>query len=78
VLAGMDPVLPPAETMLGSLMRYVHECDPAAFQPMNANFGLLPPLADAVRDKRRRKEALAERSLEAMRAFAESVAEVPA
>ncbi|GIW52635.1 MAG: methylenetetrahydrofolate--tRNA-(uracil-5-)-methyltransferase TrmFO [Gemmatimonadales bacterium] len=73
MLRGKPPAIPPPETMLGALMRYVHEADPAHFQPMNANFGLLPPLETEVRDKRRRKELLAERALAAMREFAREV-----
>jgi methylenetetrahydrofolate--tRNA-(uracil-5-)-methyltransferase len=62
--------------MLGGLMRYVHEADPDHFQPMNANFGLLPPLQARIRDKRRKREMLAERALAAMGVFAERVATV--
>lgn len=69
MLAGAEPILPPAETMLGSLLRYVHGADPRRFQPMNANFGLLPPLEAPVRNKRARKEALAARALDAMARF---------
>ncbi|MEE8135191.1 MAG: methylenetetrahydrofolate--tRNA-(uracil(54)-C(5))-methyltransferase (FADH(2)-oxidizing) TrmFO [Gemmatimonadales bacterium] len=72
LLDGLDPVIPPAETMLGALMRYVHETDPKHFQPMNANFGLLPPLATRVKNKRERRRLLGERAVEAMRALAES------
>jgi methylenetetrahydrofolate--tRNA-(uracil-5-)-methyltransferase len=78
VLDGVPPVLPPPTTMLGSLYRYLREADSANFQPMNANFGLLPPLAERVRDRRRRKQLLAERSLAAMRAFAQKMQVVPA
>lgn len=74
LLRGKRPVLPPAETMLGALLRYVHQADPAHFQPMNANFGLLPPLAHRVRDPKRRKQELAERALAAMRQFAAAIA----
>jgi methylenetetrahydrofolate--tRNA-(uracil-5-)-methyltransferase len=70
ILGGEEPVLPPDDTMLGSLLRYVHEANPKKFQPMNANFGLLPPLEQRVRDKRKKREALAERALGAMSAFA--------
>jgi methylenetetrahydrofolate--tRNA-(uracil-5-)-methyltransferase len=73
LLGGSPPALPPAVTMLGSLMRYVHTADPAHFQPMNANFGLLPPLERPVRDKQRKKGILAERALAAMREFARGV-----
>ncbi len=78
VVSGLAPCLPPVETMLGALLRYVHTTDPARFQPMNANFGLLPVLPQRVRDKRRKRELLAERALDAMRAFAESLVSQPA
>ncbi|HEV2670574.1 MAG TPA: methylenetetrahydrofolate--tRNA-(uracil(54)-C(5))-methyltransferase (FADH(2)-oxidizing) TrmFO [Gemmatimonadales bacterium] len=69
LLAGDEPRLPPATTMLGALYRYLRETEPARFQPMNANFGLLEPLEHAPRDKFKKKEALAERALRDMQAF---------
>ena len=44
-LAGKPVAVPPPTTMLGGLYRYLRDADPAHFQPMNANFGLLEPLA---------------------------------
>jgi methylenetetrahydrofolate--tRNA-(uracil-5-)-methyltransferase len=70
MLDGAEPVVPPPETMLGALLHYVHSADPARFQPMNANFGLLPPLPERIRDKRAKYARLADRALAAMRAFA--------
>ncbi len=64
MLAGLDPVLPPPTTMLGALYRYLREASAAHFQPMNANFGLMDDLPDRVRDKRRKRELLAERAVE--------------
>ncbi len=46
-LQGKPAVVPPPTTMLGGLYRYLREADPAHFQPMNANFGLLDPLPDS-------------------------------
>jgi methylenetetrahydrofolate--tRNA-(uracil-5-)-methyltransferase len=69
MLGGEAPRIPPPETMLGALLRYVHGAEPAHFQPMNANFGLLPPLERPVRDKQKKKQLLAERALDAMRSF---------
>jgi methylenetetrahydrofolate--tRNA-(uracil-5-)-methyltransferase len=66
LLAGDEPVLPPTTTMLGALYRYLREADPRHFQPMNANFGLVDELAERVRDKRAKKERLADRALAAM------------
>lgn len=75
LLLGRPAVLPPRETMLGALLHYVHHADARHFQPMNANFGLLPPLASPSRDKRQRKVQLAERALAAIEAFADDVAD---
>jgi methylenetetrahydrofolate--tRNA-(uracil-5-)-methyltransferase len=62
VLSGQPPLLPPATTMLGSLMRYLREAEPGRFQPMNSNFGLLDPLEESVRDKTLRRQKLVERA----------------
>jgi methylenetetrahydrofolate--tRNA-(uracil-5-)-methyltransferase len=64
LLRGNDPVVPPPTTMIGGLMRYLAESDPAHFQPMNSNFGLLDPLPRTIRDKQKKREALAERGQE--------------
>ncbi|GAB4527592.1 MAG: FADH(2)-oxidizing methylenetetrahydrofolate--tRNA-(uracil(54)-C(5))-methyltra nsferase TrmFO [Anaerolineae bacterium] len=58
-----EPLLTlPADTMLGALCHYVAYADPENFQPMKANFGLLPPLEKRVRRKRERYAAYAERA----------------
>ena len=62
-LDGDDVVIPPPTTMLGALYRYLREADPKHFQPMNANFGLMEDLGERVRDKRVKREKLAERAL---------------
>jgi len=72
-LRGQPMAVPPADTMLGALLHYLQTADPANFQPMNANFGLLPPLQDAPRDKAKKKALLAERALGAMARFVESL-----
>lgn len=66
MLRGEEPALPPPTTMLGALYRYLRESDPAHFQPMNANFGLLEELPDPPRDKVRKRELYAERALRAL------------
>ncbi len=63
LLAGDEAVVPPPTTMLGALYRYMREADPKHFQPMNANFGLVEELGQRVKDKRIKKEKLAERAL---------------
>jgi methylenetetrahydrofolate--tRNA-(uracil-5-)-methyltransferase len=66
LVAGEPPAIPPPNTMLGALYRYLHEADPRHFQPMNANFGLLDELEMPVRDKRKKRELMADRALRAL------------
>jgi methylenetetrahydrofolate--tRNA-(uracil-5-)-methyltransferase len=67
VLRGETPLTLPPTTMLGALCHYITHADPADFQPMKANFGILPPLAQKPgggrRNKRRRQQAYAARAL---------------
>jgi methylenetetrahydrofolate--tRNA-(uracil-5-)-methyltransferase len=73
VLNGQQPVVPPTSTMLGALYRYLREADPRHFQPMNANFGLVDELDERIRDKRVKKQRMAERAVEEMRVWRDSV-----
>lgn len=66
MLNGEEPVVPPPTTMLGALYRYMREADPRHFQPMNANFGLVEELDERIRDKRKKREAMANRALDTM------------
>jgi methylenetetrahydrofolate--tRNA-(uracil-5-)-methyltransferase len=61
LLAGGAPVTPPRTTALGSLLTYVTQRGRRDFQPMNANYGLFPPLPHALRG-REKKLAMAERA----------------
>ncbi|MNP52016.1 Methylenetetrahydrofolate--tRNA-(uracil-5-)-methyltransferase TrmFO [compost metagenome] len=51
------------------MAQYITTADPDHFQPMNANFGLLPSLGKKIRNKKEKNEALAERALESIRVF---------
>lgn len=60
-------VIFPRETVIGALMHHVTHANPRDFQPMNANFGLLPPMPrQKGQGKRDRRVAVARRSLAAM------------
>jgi methylenetetrahydrofolate--tRNA-(uracil-5-)-methyltransferase len=72
MLRGEEPRLPPPTTMLGALYRYLREADPKHFQPMNANFGLVDDLNERVRDKKVKREKIAERALAEMRRWMEA------
>ncbi len=63
-LLGLAPVDFPRETALGALAHYVSDGSVVDFQPMNVNFGIIPPLGYRVRGKRNKNAALAQRSLE--------------
>jgi methylenetetrahydrofolate--tRNA-(uracil-5-)-methyltransferase len=64
------PLVLPETTMLGALCHYVTHTEPKQFQPMKANLGILPPLADGVRRNRRaRARAHAERGDRDLQAF---------
>ena len=65
-LAGEPEWVLPPETMLGALSRHVSASESADFQPMGANFGILPPLPERIRDKKARYTALAQRALDAL------------
>jgi len=58
----LEPVVPPATTALGALLLYITDPSRKDFQPMNANFGLLPAISMPLRG-RARKERMAQRAL---------------
>ncbi|MDH3423691.1 MAG: methylenetetrahydrofolate--tRNA-(uracil(54)-C(5))-methyltransferase (FADH(2)-oxidizing) TrmFO [Gemmatimonadota bacterium] len=64
ILSGAEPVVPPPTTMLGGLCRYLREARPGHFQPMNSNWGLVDPLDRRVKDKKVKRDMLAERAHE--------------
>ncbi len=65
-LIGKPPLTFSPLTMTGALLRYVTDPLTAPFAPMGANFGLLPPLPEHVRDKQLRCQQLADRALAAL------------
>jgi methylenetetrahydrofolate--tRNA-(uracil-5-)-methyltransferase len=71
-LAGLPCTLPPPTTMLGGLYRYLRDADPAHFQPMNANFGLLDPLPAKV-SKAEKKADLVTRARVELQAWREAL-----
>jgi len=62
-LRGMEPVNFPQETAIGALGLYVSNQSVVAFQPMNINFGIIPPLDHRVKGKRNKNAELSQRSL---------------
>ena len=62
-LQNTQPVILPDFTMIGALLNYITDETVTDFQPMGANFGIIPSLENHIRDKRERYSALSERSL---------------
>ena len=65
---GEEPIAFPPVTALGALTHYISRYEGKNFQPMNVNFGLIPPLANRV-PKKEKNEKLAARALSAMKEF---------
>ena len=63
---GKEPVDFPIETALGALAHYISNASTKNFQPMNINFGLMPPLNIRIRKKREKNALIAERALKAL------------
>ncbi len=63
-LKGEAPLILPEFSMIGALLSYICDETVSDFQPMGANFGVLPPLSEHIRDKRERYAALSQRSLQ--------------
>lgn len=69
VAAGQEALEFPATTSIGSLAHYITHASPEGFQPMNATFGIFPPLDPPVKDKKARYERYAARALEDLQAL---------
>jgi methylenetetrahydrofolate--tRNA-(uracil-5-)-methyltransferase len=76
LLRGKEPITMPPETMIGALCHYITHASPSDFQPMKANFGILPPLNYPRRmGKKQRIWAYVERSNGALEKLIESLGE---
>lgn len=67
--SGLEPLVFPPHTTLGSMAEYITTADFKHFQPMNANFGLFPPLEKRMKSKKDKNEAIANRALEGLEQF---------
>jgi methylenetetrahydrofolate--tRNA-(uracil-5-)-methyltransferase len=69
---GETPAAPPRTTAMGALAYYVSHADPRHYAPSNIAFGLLPPLAGRVRQRKDRNVAIATRALDDLARWMES------
>ena len=72
---GQPPVVPPEDTMLGALTRYIAHADPSNYQPTNAAFGLLPEVPSRSRKKKDRREARSAQAMRSLTAWIETLEE---
>lgn len=70
---GLDTLTLPANTMIGALSRYISDETVTDFQPMGANFGVLMPLEEKIRDKSERYTALSERAARELDSFLKEI-----
>lgn len=73
LINNLEPLSFPHETVIGSMAHYISTAAPKHFQPMNANFGLLPSLDKKIKNKRERNEEISKRSLETIQKFAKNL-----
>ena len=66
-LTGKPALVLPPTTMTGAFQRYISSSASPDYQPMGANFGMLPPLDVRIKDKRERYGALADRAISAIK-----------
>lgn len=73
LVMGKEPVVFPEATAHGALCHYITTADSKKFQPMNVNFGLMPKPAERIRDKKLKKQKIAEAALAALDDFLPTV-----
>jgi len=71
ILQQEEPVVPSRFTMIGALLDFISNSESKSFQPINANFGILPPLETRIKDKKARYKSYVGRSVREMRKFSE-------
>jgi len=71
IAIGNEALVFPEDTAHGALCRYITNADPSRFQPMNVNFGIMPPLEQRIKDKKVKNKMIAERALVSLQKFSE-------
>ena len=64
IAQGKDPVIFPEETMMGAMAHYITHASVKNFQPINANFGIVPKLQERIRNKQERNLKISERAID--------------
>lgn len=69
IAQGKDPVIFPEETMMGAMAHYITHASVKNFQPINANFGIVPKLQERIRNKQERNLKISERAIDRIKKF---------
>ena len=69
LLSGKKSVAIPRNTMIGSLIHYITHSELKDFQPMKANYGIMPPLSEKIKNKNERYKLYSERSIQTTSIF---------
>ena len=72
-ISGKTLAFLPKTTIIGAITEYITSADAESFQPMNANFGILPELDTKIKDKHERKIEYSLRSAKSMREYKEAL-----
>ena len=62
-----------SNTMIGAIINYITTCEAKRFQPMNANFGIVCPLSERIKDDKIKKQKIVDRALEEIRKHTELI-----
>jgi methylenetetrahydrofolate--tRNA-(uracil-5-)-methyltransferase len=68
-----EPLIPPRNSAIGSLLYYITHASTEGFQPMNITFGLIPPWPEKIKDKKAKNLRIANRALEEIRKWKNEV-----
>lgn len=63
IFKGLEPLVLPNDSAIGSLLNYITSTQIGNFQPMNITFGLMPPWSEKIKEKEKRNHLIAERAL---------------
>jgi methylenetetrahydrofolate--tRNA-(uracil-5-)-methyltransferase len=63
IFKGLEPLVLPNDSAIGSLLNYITSTQISNFQPMNITFGLMPPWSEKIKEKEKRNHLIAERAL---------------
>ncbi len=72
-ILGQTLAIVPKTTIIGSVINYLTTASEDGFQPMNANFGILPSLGEIIRDKSLKKQAYSKRAIEEIKKYKENL-----